>query len=62
MKWSAHSPDLNPIENYGYIIRDQIRKRKPGTVNDLWNKIKEKLKNLTPKLCKLLRTPISRDY
>jgi len=38
----THSPDLNPVENHWHIIEDQIRKRNPATVNDLWNKIKEK--------------------
>lgn len=41
MPWSAHSPDLNPIENvWGYMIKKlQERNRQPETAEELWQQI-----------------------
>ena len=54
MKLPAKSPDLDPIENLWHIIGDIVRKEQPSTVTDLWNKMKQEWKKISPKLCKKL--------
>ena len=54
MNWTAHSPDLNPIENQWHIIGEQVRKRKPTTVEHLWSIIQDEWNKITPELCKKL--------
>ena len=54
IKWPAQSPDLNPIENLWHIIGEKVREREPTTLDDLWAKIEQEWKNITPDFCKKL--------
>ena len=54
MKWPAQSPDLNPIEYLWYIIGEEVPKRNPTTIDDLWSKIEDEWNKVTPELCKKL--------
>ena len=38
MKWPAQNPDLNPTENLWHIVGEQVWKRNPATMDDLWSK------------------------
>lgn len=35
MEWPGNSPDLNPIENLWYIIKVQVRQKRPRTITEL---------------------------
>ena len=52
--WLTNSPDLNPIENIWYIMKNNVEKRMPKNVDELkrfiveeWDKIpQEVVKNI----------------
>jgi transposase len=54
MDWPSNSPDLNPIENMWYIVKNNVEKRMPRNVDELkrfmveeWEKIpQETVKNI----------------
>ena len=39
--WPAQSPDLNLIENLWEILKENVRKRNPNTLNELWSVAEE---------------------
>ena len=62
MKLPAQSPALNPIENFWLIIGENIRKEQPSTVADLWNKIEQEWKKITPEHRKKLVRSCGRSW
>ena len=54
LKWSANSPDLNPIENIWDHFDKELRKLKPTNVNQLQTMIEVLRVNTTPRRCKQL--------
>jgi hypothetical protein len=46
LKWPSKSPDVNPIENVWHMLKSQVRKRLPKTVDDLEKVIIEEWENL----------------
>jgi transposase len=50
--WPAYSPDLNPIENVWALMKREVRKSKPSTLDGLRNAIADAWeKVVTPSLC-----------
>ena len=48
------SPDLNPIENLWWVLKNNIRKRVPKTVEELREIIYEEWDNLSDDYVKIL--------
>ena len=46
LNWPSKSPDVNPIENVWHLLKSQVRKRFPKTVDDLEKVIHEEWENL----------------
>ena len=40
-RWPAQSPDLSPIENLWEILKINVKKRAPTTLDELWSVTKE---------------------
>ena len=56
MERPAQSPDLNQLKALAYYWRESS-KGHPSTVTDLWKKIDQEWKNITPEHCnKLVRS------
>ena len=41
LKWSAKSPDLNPIENLRNDVNQHVVRAKPKNLTDLWTEIEK---------------------
>ncbi len=54
VNWPACSPDLSPIENIWRIITRKIRQRRPQTLQQLENYIRQKWDQIPLKLQKLI--------
>ena len=56
MKWPAHSPDLNPIENLWALLKKRVgaRARDSDGVFDLWALIEEEWGKITINECRKL--------
>jgi len=39
LDWSAHSPDIDPMKNIWALLKKQVAKRNPETIEDLENAI-----------------------
>ena len=48
--WPGNSPDLNPIENLWFTLKEKIMVRNPKNEKDLWRITQEEWKNLGPKI------------
>ena len=54
MEWSSNSPDLNPIENMWQIVKNNVEKRMPKDIGDLWQKNGIKSRDVAQTLIKLV--------
>ena len=52
LKWPSKSPDLNPIENVWHLLKQNVRKRLPSTVEELENCIHEEWERLDDNIIK----------
>ena len=41
LDWLPQSPDFNPIENLGDLLKQKVAKTRPGNLDQLWERIKE---------------------
>jgi len=44
--WPASSPDLNPIENIWSVMKNEISKQRPETLDELENVIRRSWRNI----------------
>jgi transposase len=60
MVWPAQSPDLNPIENVWAVMKLNVRKEKPTTVNALVRAIRREWEGLSEEYAQALISSMSR--
>lgn len=51
LEWPPQSPDLSPIENLWYILKENIRKHKASSHNELKGIILQEWQLISPELC-----------
>ena len=51
LDWPAQSPDLSPIENLWDYVNREVKKQKPGSVDELWNSIQKVWAEIPKDLC-----------
>jgi len=54
LDWPANSPDLNPIENVWAVLKANVKKHRPSTVQQLTRAIYKEWKELTEEYAQAL--------
>ena len=55
LSWPAQSPDLNPIEHlWDWLKRDVYRKPQAGSLDQLWDYVKDSWSKVTSSQCEAL--------
>ncbi len=60
LDWPANSPDLNPIENLGGIVKRKMRNKRPKNADELKATVKETWASRPPQQCHKLITSMPR--
>ncbi len=60
LDWPENSPDLNPIENLGCIVKRKMRNKRPKNADELKATVKETWASIPPQQCHKLITSMQR--
>ena len=60
MKWSAYSPDLNPIEIIWRDIKHYLGSRTFSSISSLKNEIEDKWNQIDHEFCRMLIDSVKR--